>query len=456
MPIKVNYRPAASVVGGAAFLGGQGELGKERDKYFEQQRQYDEQQALRAAQFGEQQRQFDATQMLREQAQQIGQDQFGQTMDYNVWRQRSAIADAQNARRAAARQQQEGLAGVGSARQMAAHSPAADLAANEQKMAMAQQQAQQQAQIKMQLAQQAAEEKRAYEKFAIQQGWMEATPEFLDEQTSEITDFLEENSDYITNQAGYKKAMAELRNIHKSRGTMRPDQYADAIGQWNAQNDPGQWKIKKPPTAQETLDQSVAVTPGGVEMIVGPDRVPRPVPQPKVEKTEKPKEPKPSWKTDPVLRSEFRAKTRDYLQKIEDARYEAQMDAYTAKQDAYIQQLGVEGANPVAPAGEVPVRRVVSDSEVQGYMQSLDEETQPLPDTGDLASDWAESAEGPVAAAGWDRVSQPVTMTGDGSVQSPIVFSRPLTREEAEVLRRQYAGAVVIDPETGKHVLLPE
>jgi len=65
MPITIQHQVPVATAGGIAYEAGLGEFQKEADKFYEGQRQFDEQLALQQAQFAESQAQFDRTQNYR-------------------------------------------------------------------------------------------------------------------------------------------------------------------------------------------------------------------------------------------------------------------------------------------------------------------------------------------------------------------------------------------------------
>jgi hypothetical protein len=324
----------------------------------------------------------------------------------------------------------------------------------------------------MQQAQQKAaldlEQKKAYEKFAVEQGWMKATPEFMDEQASEVTDFLSENRDYLEDQTGYKRAMADLRNLQRGRGTMRPDQYSDAVGQWVERNDPSRWRVNKPKTAQETIDQSIAVTPGGVEMIVGPDGVPKPVPPPKAEKSSEPTQAEKIMgdpaKVEGMVSTEF-----NDIFNVNVKAYEAGMKRYN---DAEPVERYNEATNPGGikmPVLEIPDREKIRAGIVAKWGDKKPgrdyfdigrpEMAQPAPGQTPGAASTGPGTEGSGAQSApplSEMVAEAVgAVSGDGSEQSPLVFPADMSAEQGKQIMPLIAGLWIVHPDTGKLVQIP-
>lgn len=413
MAIRYRWGPEAELVYQAANQAGQGRHRQNQDRLEEQQRQFDVVQDLRERQFGEQQRQFDEAQQFR---------RAGLASQISQQRQNRLFASQQQAGRMFENERRLQLG--------------AAMEAQRNEARLLEQQMQDEARLAAEAMQtDRAQQERAYKQFAVQQGWMKADAQFVDEEVNEALDpILQEQGNL--NEVGRRKLgrfQEELRQIQRLRGTaLRDNQYVYAVNDWLRRFEAERigMDIEKPPTASQLAEEQSFFDErtGQVMYMEGNGRW-KPV-DPTKDKEPVQESPRNNKK---VFSDEWKESYKRLQDRAQD-RHDRAYAEYTMKS-----QLKDAEGNPMYKDLSPPQLAEPSDQDV---LQDIDRRQRAF--EAYQAGEW--------------EASEPVTPEPQGQEMPVGTESNPATPPPdmpAEQVVQAFAGQFIVAPDTGRVMYIP-
>lgn len=310
MAVRVRYGPEADLVQQTAYQAGQGRYRQNQDRLEEQQRQFDVVQDLRERQFGEQQRQFDEAQQFR---------RAGLASQISQQRQNRLFAAQQQAGRMFENERRLQLG--------------AAMEAQRNEARLLEQQMQDEARLAAEAMQtDRAQQERAYKQFAVQQGWMKADAQFVDEEASEAFGPIQKQFNQLQPDAQkrFLDLQEKLRNVRRQRGSaLRDGQYVHAMNNILQEFEAEGFgdRIQEPRPMEEVINQETFEA-HGMAWFRQPDGKLESRPLPKADT------PKTVF-NDPDLRYKRIADMQDLIFKERKAQYDHAMKVHSSGENAF-------------------------------------------------------------------------------------------------------------------------